>query len=69
MNRIATGWDGVELWIAGLPFVPQLFVVLLAVLPVSFLIARTLDAGLGAAGRVLSRRAGEPRRDSIDGLG
>lgn len=69
MERIATGWDAVELWIAGLPFVPQLFVVLLAVLPICFLIARTLDAASAAIVRLVGRGVGESRRDSMDGLG
>lgn len=46
MHRIASWWDALELWIAGLPFVPQVIVVLGAMLPVSYLIATTLDRAL-----------------------
>lgn len=69
MHRIAEGWDAVELWIAGLPFAPQLLVVLLVVLPVSYGIARALDATLMAVLRVLGRAVHEQAPERNDGLG
>ncbi|MEV6771616.1 hypothetical protein AB0N05_23630 [Nocardia sp. NPDC051030] len=55
MHRIAGWWDGVELWVAGLPFVPQFAVVLAAMVPVSFAIAFVLDRVLRTALHALGR--------------
>ncbi|MBB5918570.1 hypothetical protein BJY24_007482 [Nocardia transvalensis] len=55
MHRIAGWWDGFELWVAGLPFLPQFLVVLIGALPVSFAIAFALDRGLRVVLRVLGR--------------
>ncbi|WP_040795089.1 hypothetical protein [Nocardia higoensis] len=59
MERIAGWWDGFELWVAGLPFIPQFFVVLVGMVPVSFAIAYLLDRGLRAALRMLGRDRNE----------
>ncbi|MFG1792333.1 hypothetical protein [Nocardia sp. NPDC049149] len=56
MHRIAGWWDSFELWVAGLPFIPQFLVVLVGMVPVSFLIAYLLDRALRAVLRVLDRR-------------
>ena len=45
---MATWWDGVELWIAGLPFVPQVAVVLSVVVPAAALTAYVVDVALSA---------------------
>ncbi|WP_067665271.1 hypothetical protein [Nocardia miyunensis] len=68
MHRIAGWWDGFELWVAGLPFLPQFAVVLIGMVPISFLIAYLLDRLLRDALRVLGRdRATEPEPiSSID---
>ncbi|WP_067826618.1 hypothetical protein [Nocardia inohanensis] len=55
MHRIAGWWDGVELWVAGLPFVPQFAVVLAAMVPVCFALAFLLDRTLRIVLRVLGR--------------
>ncbi|WP_280267516.1 hypothetical protein [Nocardia wallacei] len=55
MQRIAGWWDGFELWVAGLPFVPQFLVVLIGALPVSLAIAYLLDRGLRLVLRLLGR--------------
>ncbi|GAB4584167.1 hypothetical protein [Nocardia sp. IFM 10818] len=55
MHRIADWWDGVELWVAGLPFVPQFAVVLAAMVPVCFALAFVLDRALRLALRALGR--------------
>lgn len=55
MHQIADWWDGVELWVAGLPFVPQFAVVLAAMVPVCFGIAYLLDRALRVALRLLGR--------------
>ncbi|WP_280236512.1 hypothetical protein [Nocardia cyriacigeorgica] len=46
MDRIAGWWDGFELWVAGLPFIPQFLVVLVGMVPISFAIAYLLDRAL-----------------------
>ncbi|GAB2691603.1 hypothetical protein [Nocardia thraciensis] len=55
MQRIAGWWDGFELWVAGLPFVPQFLVVLIGALPVSLAIAYLLDRVLRLVLRLLGR--------------
>ncbi|WP_019928726.1 hypothetical protein [Nocardia sp. BMG111209] len=55
MHRFAGWWDGFELWVAGLPFIPQFIVVLVGMIPVSFAIAYLLDRGLRIALRLLGR--------------
>lgn len=56
MHRIAGWWDGFELWVAGLPFIPQFLVVLVGMVPISFAIAYGLDRVLRAVLRMLDRR-------------
>ncbi|MBF6415141.1 hypothetical protein IU441_18390 [Nocardia cyriacigeorgica] len=46
VDRIAGWWDGFELWVAGLPFIPQFLVVLVGMVPISFAIAYLLDRAL-----------------------
>ncbi|MFB7878493.1 MULTISPECIES: hypothetical protein [unclassified Nocardia] len=55
MHSIAGWWDGFELWVAGLPFIPQFLVVLVGMVPISFAIAFLLDRTLRAIFRVLRR--------------
>lgn len=55
MHHIAGWWDGFELWVAGLPFIPQFAVVLAGALPVSFLLAYLLDRGLRLVLRTFDR--------------
>ncbi|MFJ4650677.1 hypothetical protein ACIP5Y_05280 [Nocardia sp. NPDC088792] len=55
MHAIAGWWDGVELWVAGLPFVPQFAVVLSAMVPVCLIIAFALDRTLRFTLRALGR--------------
>ncbi|MGV8872255.1 MAG: hypothetical protein ACOH2Q_06995 [Rhodococcus sp. (in: high G+C Gram-positive bacteria)] len=57
MESLARWWDGVELWITGLPFVPQSIVVLLVIVPTAFLLARVFDRVLAAVLRLLGRDA------------
>ncbi|MEU7216680.1 hypothetical protein [Nocardia iowensis] len=58
MHRIAGWWDSFELWVAGLPFIPQFLVVLVGMVPVSFAIAYLLDRALRLSLRVLDRKHG-----------
>ncbi|QLY30136.1 hypothetical protein [Nocardia huaxiensis] len=55
MQRIAGWWDGVELWVAGLPFIPQFAVVLAAMVPVCLGLAYVLDRVLRVALHLLGR--------------
>jgi hypothetical protein len=48
-------WDGVELWLSGLPFVAQTAAVMPVVLALAYAIAVLLDALLGRGIRVLRR--------------
>ena len=58
-------WDGVELWLSGLPFVAQTVVVMPVVLALAYGIAVLLDGALGNGMRLrkLARRA---HRDAAD---
>lgn len=53
MERIAGWWDGFELWVAGLPFIPQFLVVLVGMVPISFGIAYLIDRILRLAATAL----------------
>ncbi|WP_225443258.1 hypothetical protein [Lolliginicoccus lacisalsi] len=68
---VARWWDGAELWIIGLPFLPQVAIVALIVVPLCFVLARWLDAvGSAVYYRVLRRgahRAGETGPQLGDG--
>ncbi|MEV4126659.1 hypothetical protein [Nocardia sp. NPDC049707] len=55
MQQIAGWWDGFELWVAGLPFIPQFIVVLVGMVPVSFAIAYLLDRLLRISLQLLGR--------------
>jgi hypothetical protein len=48
-------WDGVELWLSGLPFVAQTAVVMPVVLVLAFGVAMLLDGALGNGIRLLRR--------------
>lgn len=66
MHTVATTWDGVELWLVGLPFAPQVAVTMLVVLPLAAVAAKVLDQAVGAVatffgGRLVRR--GQPRSD------
>lgn len=64
MNQIASWWDGLELWVIGLPYVPQLLLVLAVALPAAYGLARVLDIALA---RVLAL-AGRDRADQRTGV-
>jgi uncharacterized membrane protein YqjE len=48
VDRIADWWDSFELWMAGLPFIPQVALVLIVVVPLCRLVAIGLDRALAA---------------------
>ncbi|RMI32896.1 hypothetical protein [Nocardia stercoris] len=55
MHSFADWWDGFELWVAGLPFVPQFAVVLFGMIPVSIGLAMGLDFVLRSVLHLLGR--------------
>ena len=63
MGGLLSWWDGVELWLSGLPFVAQTAVVMPVVLALAYGTAILLDGALGNGIRLL-RRARHEREDS-----
>ncbi|MDY6809040.1 hypothetical protein GIY30_06350 [Gordonia sp. HNM0687] len=49
-------WDGVEEWLTGLSFVPQLLVTLVVVIPFAVLVAAALNVLVDAVSTVFDRR-------------
>ncbi|BBY41930.1 hypothetical protein [Mycolicibacterium celeriflavum] len=47
MGDFLSWWDGVELWLSGLPFVAQTAVVMPVVLALAYGVAVVLDGALG----------------------
>lgn len=63
-------WDGVELWLSGLPFVAQTLVVMPVVLALAYGIALLLDGALGNGmrlRRLVRRGCEEPGDGGSDG--
>ncbi|WP_132991722.1 hypothetical protein [Gordonia zhaorongruii] len=56
MNGVLLWWDSVEEWLTGLPFVPQLLVTLLIVIPLATLIAIGVNFLVGKIFSVMHRR-------------
>lgn len=65
MDAILSWWDGVELWLTGLPFVVQTVVVMPVVLVLAYGIAVVLDGALGRGINCVRRlrRVGAEDRD------
>ncbi|OBI76035.1 hypothetical protein [Mycobacterium asiaticum] len=55
MNGFLSWWDGVELWLSGLPFVLQALTVMPVVLFMAYFLATVLDASLGRGIQLLRR--------------
>lgn len=55
MNGFLSWWDGVELWLSGLPFVLQALAVMPVVLALAYLLATALDGLLGKGIELLRR--------------
>lgn len=62
---MARWWDGVELWTTGLPFLPQVVLVLVVVTPLCALAARGVDGAVGFVSALLTK-AGGRRSDDVD---
>jgi hypothetical protein len=63
VGGLLSWWDGVELWLSGLPFVAQTAMVMHVVLALAYGTAILLDGALGNGIRLL-RRARHEREDS-----
>ncbi|WP_155769672.1 hypothetical protein [Mycobacterium asiaticum] len=55
VNGFLSWWDGVELWLSGLPFVLQALAVMPVVLCLAYFLAAGLDALLGGGIQLLRR--------------
>ena len=64
MGGFLNWWDGVELWLSGLPFVAQTVVVMPVVLAVAYAIAVLLDGALGNGVRLLKLARRTDRDDA-----
>ncbi|SDU43855.1 hypothetical protein [Gordonia westfalica] len=56
MTAFFAWWDGVEEWLTGLSFVPQLLVTVAVVNPVAILIAYVLNLLVDLAANLIDRR-------------
>jgi hypothetical protein len=64
VGAILSWWDGVELWLSGLPFVAQTAVVMPVVLALAYGIAVVLDGAMGTGIRMLRRARREDEDQS-----
>ncbi|KHJ72637.1 MULTISPECIES: hypothetical protein [Rhodococcus] len=55
MDRVASWWDGFELWLAGLSFVPQVTLVLAVLVPACSGVAWLLDRAMAGVFGLLGR--------------
>jgi hypothetical protein len=55
VNEFLNWWDGIELWLSGLPFVLQAMVVMPVVLALAYLTAVGLDRLLGKGIQLMRR--------------
>nr|WP_208622378.1 hypothetical protein [Mycobacterium gastri] len=55
VNGFLNWWDGVELWLSGLPFALQALAVMPVVLGLAYITAAVLDALLGKGINVMRR--------------
>jgi membrane protein implicated in regulation of membrane protease activity len=55
VNGFLSWWDGVELWLSGLPFVLQTLAVMPVVLALAYLTATLLEGLLGKGIRLMRR--------------
>ena len=55
MNGLRTWWDGVEAWLTGLSFLPQLLVSLAVVIPLAIVAAIALNALVNGVSNLFDR--------------
>lgn len=66
MSGLGNWWDSVELWVTGLPFVPQVIVVMAVLVPLAGGIAWALDSALAAVLRLLGRAEPDANQEQIN---
>ncbi len=57
VSGLGNWWDSVELWVTGLPFVPQVAVVMVVLVPLAALLARLFDVTVAGGLKLLGRDA------------
>lgn len=55
MNGLRTWWDGVEAWLTGLSFLPQLLISLAVVIPLAIVAAIVLNALVNGVSDLVDR--------------
>jgi hypothetical protein len=60
VTQIASWWDGLELWVIGLPFIPQLILVMAVMMPLAIGIASGADLLLARVFVLLGRDSAAP---------
>lgn len=65
VSGLGNWWDSVELWVTGLPFVPQVIVVMAVLVPLAGGVAWLLDNVLAGALRLLGRGEQEPVAETV----
>ncbi|WP_264184607.1 hypothetical protein [Rhodococcus yananensis] len=60
VDRVAAWWDGFELWLAGLSFVPQAALVFAVMVPLCGAVAWLLDRVIATVFTVIGRGESEP---------
>ncbi|WP_182347020.1 hypothetical protein [Tomitella gaofuii] len=65
MEAIGRWWDGVELWVTGLPFALQVLVVMVVLVPLAGLVAVALDVVVTKCFALVGR--GDPPDERSDG--
>ncbi|AZG43532.1 hypothetical protein [Gordonia insulae] len=56
MTSVSSWWDGVEEWLTGLSFVPQLIMTLIVVIPLAVLVAAALNLLVDTVSTIFDRR-------------
>ena len=67
MDQLARWWDDAELWVAGLPFIPQVVLVLVVMVPCCFGMAWLLDGVVSIAFAMFGRAEIDDPGSSPDG--
>lgn len=66
MEQVASWWDGFELWLAGLSFVPQVALVLIVLVPACAAVAWTLDRAMAGTFALVGRRESDVPASSTE---
>ncbi|WP_156920410.1 GTP-binding protein [Segniliparus rugosus] len=64
MEQVLRWWDGVELWVAGQGFVPQVVLMLAVVIPLAWLTAGALDRVI-SSGQIRGRKLSDSGKPAL----